>query len=195
MDEFGGMLADKYFIFYNSALVYANSRINLPEAIRMLEDTIRNPALEKHPLYSLVVRLNLVLCYYESRLFEKASKGVAKLYIHPAYEIADPYFKVKIGITDIILKITLDRWDAALPRIRQVQKDFEHHLNDDVSYAKVNSFLGIMQGIARRDGDLNASTNQKIANWLEAYKNQEAETEVIQYYNWLQTWYSKHKLR
>ncbi len=194
MDEYNGMLADKYFIFYNSALVYANTRINLPEAIRILEETIQNQALEKHPLYSLVVRLNLVLCYYESRLFEKASKLVTKLYIHSAYEMADPYFKVKIGITDIILKITLDRWDAALPRIRQVQKDFEQHLNDDLSYKKVNSFLSIMQAIARRDGDLNASTNQKIADWLDVYKNQEAETEVIQYYNWLQTWYAKHKL-
>jgi hypothetical protein len=27
------------------------------------------------------------------------------------------------------------------------------------------------------------------------YKNQEAETEVIQYYKWLQSWYAKHTLR
>jgi hypothetical protein len=195
MDEFNGLLADKYFIFYNSALVYANTRINLPEAIHILQETIRNPALEKHPLYSLVVRLNLVLCYYESRMFEKASKLLVKLYVHPAYELADPYFKVKIGITDVILKVTLDRWDAALPRIRQVQKDFEPHLNEESTYEKLISFLGIMQSIARRDGDLTASLNQKIADWLELYKNQEAETEVIQYYKWLQSWYAKHTLR
>lgn len=195
MDEFGAMLADKYFIFYNSALVYANTRINLPEAIHILEETIRNPALDKHPLYSLVVQLNLVLCYYESGLFEKASKRLARLYIHPAYGLADPYFKVKIGITDVILKVTLDRWDAALPRIRQVQKDFEPHLNEESTYEKIISFLGIMLSIARRDGDLTASLNQKIADWLELYKNQEAETEVIQYYNWLQSWYAKHTLR
>jgi hypothetical protein len=52
-----------------------------------------------------------------------------------------------------------------------------------------------MLTIARRDGDLTASLNQKIADWLELYKNQEAETEVIQYYNWLQSWYAKQTLR
>ncbi len=195
MDEFNGLLADKYFIFYNSALVYANTRINLPEAIRILEDTIQNPALEKHPMYSLVVRLNLVLCYYESRLFEKASKLLTKLNIHPAYEWADPYFKVKIGITDIILKITLDRWDAALPRVKQVQRDINLIETHDTPHEKIQSFLKIISGLARRDGDINAILDQKIAQWLERFKNQAAETEVIHYYDWLQTWYSKHKLR
>ena len=189
MDEFNGLLADKYFIFYNSALVYANTRINLPEAIRILEETIQNSALEKHPMYSLVVRLNLVLCFYEAKHYAKASKSLAKLYIHPAYNLADSFFRIKIGITDIILKITLDRWDAALPRIKQMQKAFAAKDIEKDSVEKTQSFLTILAGIARRDGDLNASLNFEIQHWLERYRNQESETEVIHYYEWLKTWY------
>jgi hypothetical protein len=78
-----------------------------------------------------------------------------------------------------------------MPRIKQMQKAFAAKDIDKDSVEKIQSFLTILAGIARRDGDLNASLNFEIQHWLERYRNQESETEVIHYYDWLKTWYAE----
>lgn len=193
MEAYDGMLSDKYFIFYNSAMVYANTVLNMPEAIRILEETISNPALEKHPMYSLVVHLNLVLCLYESKDPRKAMKVLSQLYVHPAYLQADKVFRLKIGITELIIRATLDQWETISPRTNQLRKDAADPEIEAFAKGKITDFLNILQALAKRDGEISKTTQSLIQTWIDQYAGDPAEADVINYSAWLVEWYNKMK--
>lgn len=185
MEEYDGFLSDKYFIFYNSAMVYVNSVINLPEAIRILEETIANPALEKHPMYSLVVHLNLALCLHNTAEPRKAMKVLSRLSIHPAYPQTDNAFRIKIGLSELILRAELEQWDLAGTRAQQLQREIEQSGLDETQSAKQSGFVKIIQQLARRDGDLSKPLQTRIRSWIAEYGGASPESDVINYSAWL----------
>ncbi len=185
MEAYDGFLADKYFLFYNSAMVYVNSVINLPEAIRILEETIANPALEKHPMYSLVVHLNLALCLHNTGDPKKAMKVLSRLSIHPAYPQTDDAFRIKIGLSELILRAELEQWDLAATRAQQLQREIEQSALDEPQSAGQSGFVKIIQQLARRDGDLSKPLQERIRAWIEEYGTGSPESDVINYSAWL----------
>lgn len=193
MEAYDGMLSDKYFIFYNSAMVYANTILNMPDAIRILEETISNPALEKHPMYSLVVHLNLVLCLYESKDPRKALKVLSQIYVHPAFLQADKVFRLKIGITELIIRATQDQWETIVTRTNQLRKDAADPEIELFAKGKITDFLHIFQALAKRDGEISNSTHNLIQSWIDQYSGDPAEADVINYSVWLIEWFSKSK--
>jgi hypothetical protein len=193
MEAYDSMLSDKYFIFYNSAMVYANTVLNMPEAIRILEETISNPALEKHPMYSLVVHLNLVLCLYESKDPRKALKVLSQTYVHPAFLQADKVFRLKIGITELIIRATQDQWETIITRTNQLRKDAADPEIELFANGKITDFLHIFQTLAKRDGEISKNTHNLIQSWIDQYAGDPAEADVINYSAWLVEWFSKSK--
>jgi len=187
IDQFEGMLAEKYFIFYNSAMVYANTVINLPEVVSILEATIQHPSLEKHPIYSLVVHVNLALCLYETGAYKRAVKLMSRIPLHPAFPLADPYFRLKIALSDLILKAKLDQWDAIATNCRNMQKEFAKELNED-NGARIRGFLNIMLQLAKKDGQMSAAIEKEAQQWLKQHQDAVVETEVINIYDWIKNW-------
>jgi hypothetical protein len=190
MDEYDGFLADKYFIFYNSARVYVNSVLNLPEAIRILEEILANTALEKHPLYSLLVHLNLSLCLYETGDLKKALRVLSRLYVHPAYPQADAIFRFKIGISEIILRATQEQWETIGHRTLQLAKDLQQVPEDFEGKPRLSSFLKIMASLARRDGDVSKVLRTQIDEWIKTHGATAIESDVINYTSWLKSRYA-----
>jgi hypothetical protein len=184
IDQFEGMLAEKYFIFYNSAMVYANTVINLPEAVSLLEATIQHPSLEKHPIYSLVVHVNLALCLYETGAYKRAAKLMSRIPFHSAFHLADPYFRLKIAVSDLILKAKLDEWDAIATNCRNMQKDFAKEISAE-NGTRIRGFLNIMLQLAKKDGQLSLNIEKEAQHWLQLHHDAPVETEVINLYDWV----------
>jgi hypothetical protein len=174
-------------------MVYANTELNMPEAIRILEETISNPALEKHPMYSLVVHLNLVLCLYVSKDPRKAMKVLLQLYLHPAFLQTDKVFRLKIGISELVIRATLDQWDNIAPRTNQLLKDAADPDIELFAKGKITDFLHILQVLAKRDGEINKNARQLIQAWIDQYAGDPAEADVINYSAWLVDWFEQMK--
>ena len=187
MEEYDGFLADKYFLFYNSAMVYVNSVINVPEAIRILEETIANPALEKHPMYSLVVHLNLALCLHNNGDPRKAMKAISRLSIHPAYPQTDASFRIKIGLSELILRAELEQWDLAGNRAQQLIRELEHSELPEEQVLRLAGFTKILQQLSRRDGDLSRPLQARIKQWIDQYGEASPESDVINYTAWIKS--------
>ncbi len=186
MLEYDSAYYDKYFIFYNSALIYANTINNMPEAIRILRDTIRNPLLAKHPIYSLIVNLNLALCLFESKEFKPAMKQIASLQRHDAYMQADDNLRLKIEFSELIMRAEGDEWDTVLIRGNQIQKDYSENLN---ARKAMCDLLNILLRIARKDGLIMNQTKDEIKQWLITYKSHVPESQVIDIYEWVKKKY------
>jgi tetratricopeptide (TPR) repeat protein len=184
IDQHEGMLAEKYFIFYNSAMVYANTVINLPEAVSILEATIQHPSLGKHPIYSLVVHVNLALCLYETGAYKRAVKLMSRIPLHPAFHLADPYFRLKIAVSDLIIKAKLDEWDGIATNCRNIQKEFVKEI-DEESGLRIRGFLNIMLQLAKKDGQLSPGIEKEAKQWLQLHREAPVETEVINFYDWV----------
>jgi tetratricopeptide (TPR) repeat protein len=187
IDQFEGMLAEKYFIFYNSAMVYANTVINLPEAVSILEATIQHPSLAKHPIYSLVVHVNLALCLYETGAYKRAVKLMSRIPLHPAFHLANPYFRLKIALSDLILKAKLDQWDAIATNCRNMQKEFAKEINEE-SGLRIHGFLKLMLQLAKKDGEMSPAIEKEARAWLKQHQEAPIETEVINVYDWIKNW-------
>ena len=186
MEEFGGILFDKYFVFYNSALIYANSVLDLPKAISILRKTIQNPLLEKHPIYSLIVRLNLALCLFENEELKPAMKQIAQLQLHPAYQQADEDLKLKIEVSELIMRADADEWDIVAIRTKQIQRDFQKSLEEREA---MSGLLKILRTIASKDGLLNSKQKSENKAWLEEHYGSVPESQVIDLYEWFKRKY------
>ena len=184
IDQHEGMLAEKYFIFYNSAMVYANTVINLPEAVSILEATIQHPSLGKHPIYSLVVHVNLALCLYETGAYKRAVKLMSRIPLHPAFHLADPYFRLKIAVSDLIIKAKLDEWDGIATNCRNMQKEFAKEIGEE-NGLRIRGFLNIMLQLAKKDGQLSPGIEKEAQQWLQLHREAPVETEVINFYDWV----------
>ncbi|MCB0819543.1 MAG: hypothetical protein KDC13_02885 [Bacteroidetes bacterium] len=184
MMEYDEAYYDKYFIFYNSALIYANSVLNLPEAIRILRDTIRNPLLQKHPLYGLIVHLNLALCLFEDGQLKPAMKQIASVERLPAYNQADDELKLKIEFSELIMRAEGDEWDTVLLRGRQIARDYSTQLE---MRSAMKELLSILLGMAKKDGELNTQLKSQVKKWLNSYQKQVPESQVIDMFEWVKS--------
>jgi len=189
MMEFEAAYYDKYFIFYNSALIYANSVLNLPEAIKILRETIDNPLLEKHPLYGLIVHLNLALCLFEDGQLKAAMKQISSVVRLPAYQQADEELKLKIEFSELIMRAEGDEWDTVSLRGKQIRKDYSDKLQERPA---MNELLLIIMNIAKKDGDITPAVAKKLASWFAAYQENIPESQVIDMHDWVKSRYQKY---
>lgn len=182
MLEFNSAFYDKYFIFYNSALIYANTVNNMPEAIRILRETILNPVLEKHPIYGLIVHLNLALCLFETKQLKPAMKQIASLQRLAAFKQADLDLKLKIEFSELIMRAEGQEWDTVLLRGNQIFKEYKVNLSNR---QPMNDLLIILLKIAKKDGQKTEKLKVEIKEWLITYKSVLPEVQVIDIYEWV----------
>jgi hypothetical protein len=129
----------------------------------------------------------LALCLYETGAYKRAVKLMSRIPLHPAFHLADPYFRLKIALSDLILKAKLDQWDAIATNCRNMQKEFAKEI-DEESGLRIRGFLKLMMHLAKRDGQISPIIEKEAHEWLKQHRDAPVETEVINIYDWIKSW-------
>lgn len=186
MEEFNGMLRDKYLIFYTNALVMNYSVTHPQKAIDVLEETLHNKQKLQAGYYEMFVLLNLSILYFEMKDFEKSIKCMIKLNTTDSFKKADRVLQLKISVGELMIRFELQEWDVLDYRIAQVKRNYKELLKMD-GHKREFEMISLIAGMSRRG---NKKPDEKLKKQIALLVNRMAkatvsDTEVIKYLPWL----------
>ncbi len=185
MQEFSGMLYDKYLFFYYNILVNNYARSNIEKAIQILNEALEEKVIKNHPVYIGFVYLNLAVSYFGIKDFKASLKSIVKLYMLDSFKTLDSAFRFKIAITELIIRYEQGDVDFIEQRIHQVKKEFKNEL-------KLTDFereAGLLRIILQLIQTPSIKTDKKIKQVIKSFTQQtgkkQSESEIIDYNDWL----------
>lgn len=183
MSEFGGLLHDKYLLFYYNILAnnYAIKKDN-DKAIAILNEATNHPVIRKLPFYTTLI-LHLTVLNFDNGNYRQAIRSLIKLTMEPSFASLDATLRMKIAVAELIIRYELGDFDVLERRFEQVKKEFADELRtkDGKRQSEMISVLAAMAASAsvRKDKILQKKIQKLMANAASA-------NDVINYNNWLE---------
>lgn len=183
MNEFGGLLHDKYLFFYYNILVIGYSEKNRDKAIEILNEAKENAVIKKLPFYLVFVFLNLTVLNFDNGNNKQAIRNLVKLTMEPGFAGLDRVLRMKIAVAELIIRFELQDIDTLERRLEQVKKEFADLLRTKDG-RRQSEMIGVLSSMCtttsvRRDKNLRKKI-LKITNTPSAKTN-----DIIDYNNWL----------
>ena len=183
MNEYGGLLHDKYLFFYYNILVIGYSEKNKEKAIEILNEAKDNIVIKKLPFYLVFVFLNLTVLNFDNGNYKLAIRNLVKLTMETGFAGLDRILRMKIAIAELIIRFELQDIDTLERRLEQVKKEFADlfRTKDGRRQSDMISILSAMctSTSIRRDKNLRKKI-LKITGTPTAKTN-----DVINYNDWL----------
>ncbi len=183
MHEYGGILYDKYQIFYYNSLVINYSIIDKDKAIHILEELRDNKKVKRTSFYDIIIEVNLAVLWFDKQNYLYAIRNLNKLYLRDSYKDADEILKFKIAIAELIIRYELKDFDLLEHKKSQFKKDYRNLLKKAEQKREVE-LLSIMAKMMKADS---LKGDQKLQEKVKLFvKNDSLEdTEIIKYNAWL----------
>ena len=179
MQEYDGLLYDKYLFFYYNILVSNYSVTDKEKALNYLDKASNNEVIKKLPSYNSFIYLNRSLIYYDQDKFKKSKQNISRLIMQKDFLLLDQSFQLKILITSIIIcyknseKNMLDKINDIRDSYSTLLKT-ENHLRDSM-------FLDL---ISKKivGGDFEKDKSIFLSNISD---KESKELDIIGYNNWV----------
>ena len=179
MQEYDGLLYDKYLFFYYNILVSNYSVTDKEMALNYLDKASSNEVIKKLPSYNSFIYLNRSLIYYDQDKFKKSKQNISRLIMQKDFLLLDKSFQLKILITSIIISCKNSE-NNMLEKINDIRDNYnallktENHLRDAM-------FLDLIsKKIAGSDFEKDKSIF--LSNISE---KESKELDIIGYNNWV----------
>ncbi len=183
--EYNNLLFDKYNFYYYNALVMNYSIVDKPKAINILLELLKQNKGKDKSHDELYIFANLSILHFDSEKFEKALTYIIQLTQTGTYANLSMSFKLKLAITDAIIRFELKDFHYLDNRIQQIRVDYKELLTKD-SYARDKEFLSLMKKINGTADPKNDQLLLKRVHKFVASNNLSIEeSEIINYKNWL----------
>lgn len=195
MDDYNGMLYDKYMFFYYNALVINYSVIDRQKAIETLNSIGNYPQISSNSYHQLFVHLNLAVLLFDEGEFKESVKHLTRLYLLDGYKTADDSLKLKIAACELIARYELDQPDMVEYKLKLVKKDFKELLKSDGHHAERELF----EILRKLLGVLNLRSESVLLEKIRSFifwtgKNKDDDSQIIDYENWLRKLLEKSRL-
>lgn len=143
MSEHNKMLYDKYLFFYYNSLVINYSEIDKEKAVAILEEAKTLKSIQKLPVYTAFIYLNLSVLFFDLGQFKKSLKSLVHMKLQDDYKTLDEAFRLRINIAEIIIRYELKDTDMVEKLIADTKLVFGKLLgNADLTEEK--KFLDVM---------------------------------------------------
>lgn len=182
MSEFGGMLHDKYLLFYYNILANNYSDRDINKAIEILNEACSSPVIRKTPFF-LTLSLHLTVLYFDNGNYKQAIRSLVRMTMEEGFANLDRTLRMKIAVAELIIRYELGDIDVLERRFEQVKKEFSDLLKtkDGKRQQEMIEILTIMSTTdsIRKNKDLRKKI-LKLSTSGSANVN-----DVINYKNWL----------
>ncbi len=181
MKEYGGLLHDKFLMYYYNILVINYSVKDRDKAISILNEAKESTVIRKLPFYLVFIYFNLSVLHFDKGDYKTALRHLSRLKMEQGFATLDEQLRMKIEVAELILRFELDDYDFLERRIIQVKKDFAVLMNTRTGKRQqelMNILTAMMklQGSVRRDKPL----VKRIQKFIDATKDL-PEEDVINY--------------
>ena len=130
MNEYDGLLRDKYLFYHYNALVINYSLSNKEKALEVLKEAKRNDVIQQLPTFSVFIYLNTALIYYDQEKLLLSAKNLSRLMLQDDFVNIGKSFQLKIHIAELIVRFDLNQTDVIDSRVKHIKKTFKYLLKD-----------------------------------------------------------------
>ena len=179
MQEYDGLLYDKYLFFYYNILVSNYSVTDKEKALNYLDKASNNEVIKKLPSYNSFIYLNRSLIYYDQDKFKKSKQNISRLIMQKDFLLLDQSFQIKILITSIIISYKNSEKNM-LEKINDIKDNYSVLLKTENHLRDVKFLDLISKKIAGSDFEKDKSI------FLSNISDKESkELDIIGYNNWV----------
>lgn len=187
MNEFGGLLHDKYLFFYYNIQVNNYARANVEKAIEILDEAKEQKVIQSHPVYIGFVYLNLAVSYFGIKNYKAALKSIVRLYMLESYKALDATLRLKIAFVELMIRFELGDLDFVEQRVSQLKKEFKKEFalpefENEGQFLKIIISL-VNTPLVRSDKKTLTMIKDFIAKLHKAGRGEEEN--IINYADWL----------
>lgn len=185
MKEFKAMHYNNYVFFYYNSLVNNYTVIDPGKAIEVLNAAKEDKVITSHPTHLGYIYLNLAGAYFDLKQHKTALKNIIKLYNHKLFNTIDNSFKIKIHITEIILRIETQDFEYAEKLLTGTVKANKLLLSNK-EYKQELDFMQLLTELIRKhDFEKNKYSKALIAAFCNrSYPN--SSSSIVNYKKWLE---------
>lgn len=189
MEEYNGILKDKYLFYYYNSLVINYSEKDIDKAIEILKEAKNNEVIKKLPIYNVFVHLNLSVLNFGRGTFKEALKNLIKPLMEDAYSNLDEAFRFKLAVFELMIRYELKDHDYLEHKISRLRKEYKIILKKpeySIQYEMIN-IMGkmIYAGSLTKDKPL-----LKRVNLLISSASNRSDSDIVDYSAWLKKKFS-----
>ena len=189
MSEFNNLLYNDNVFFYYNALANNYTTINPKKAIEILNEAKTIHTVASHPTHLGYIYLNLAGANFDLKHYKAALKNIINLYHHKVFENLDQSFKLKIEITEIILRIETHDLDYAANLIAIVSKKHKPLLST-LEYKQDADFLVLIKKLIEK---YSFEKTKKAMEWVTKFQKTSYKyhsTSIVSYNKWFNEKYT-----
>lgn len=184
MEEFSGMLYDKYLFYYYNSLMINYSVSNKQKAIDILEEAKGMKAIKELPFYIVFIYLNLSVLNFGLKNFKTALKHLVFMSIQENFKSLDKAFQLKISISELMIRYELNDFEFIENRINQIRREFKDLLSEKlfIREQEIIKLIGAM--LTTQSLKKDKVVQKKIASFLKLQLSS-SDSDIINYNTWL----------
>jgi hypothetical protein len=184
MEEFGGILYDKYLFYYYNSLMINYSVNNKQKAIAILEEAKEMKAIKELPFYTVFIYLNLAVLNFGLKNFKTALKHLVYMSIQENFKSLDTAFQLKISISELMIRFELTDYEFIENRINQIKKDFKSLLNEKV-YEREGEIIKLIQLLVNSENIRKDKALEKRINSFLLLEPSSSDSDILNYNTWI----------
>ncbi len=186
LQEFGGLLHDKYLFYYYNLMVINYAKNDIPKAIELLNEAKEEKVIKNHPLNINFVYMNLAVTYFGIKDYKSSLKSIVKSYMLDSFKTLGAAFRFKMAITELIVRYELTDYDFIEQRINQVKKEFKEEIKAEDNAREADLVKIILQLIQNPNAKADKKFKQTVKDFIEKTAGKsKSESEILDYNNWL----------
>jgi len=184
MQEFSGMLKDKYQFYYYNSLVINYSVKDIGKAIEILHEAKGNEVIKKLPMYNVFVHLNLSVLNFGRENFKEALKHLVKPLLEDAFSNLDEAFRLKLAVFELMIRYELNDYDYLEHKTERLKKEYRLILKKP-EYSHQLQMMAILEKMVSSAGIRRDKALLKQIQLLIAEKERSQDSDIVSYSNWL----------
>lgn len=184
MQEYNGMLNDKYLFYYYNSLVINYSVKNIDRAIEILHEAKSNTVIKKLPVYNVFVYLNLSVLNFGKENFREALKYLVKPLLEDAFSNLDEAFRFKLAVFELMIRYELNDYDYLEHKTERLKKEYKTILKKP-EYKRQTQMISILEKMILTENVKRDKALLKLINTLIAEKEMVQDSDIVNYANWL----------
>ena len=140
-------------------------------------------AIQKLPVITVFIYLNLAVQYFDLKEFKNARKNISSLKQHKSFKELNQAFQLKISIVEILIWFEEKDDEYTEHLIHQVRREYKKLLSEE-EFEKEEELISILQKWTKNDFELNDSLVTESKEYIKTYSS-DKENDVVDYSEWL----------
>jgi tetratricopeptide (TPR) repeat protein len=184
IQEYNGMLKDKYLFYYYNSLVINYSVKNIDKAIDILHEAKSSEVIKKLPMYNVFVYLNLAVLNFGKGQYREALKNLVKPLLEDAFTNLDEAFRFKLAVFELMIRYELKDYDYLEHKAERLKKEYKNIIGKP-EYKNQFQMISILEKMMLTGNIKKDKPLLKQINALINEKQLSQDSDIINYSAWL----------